>query len=133
VGYLTLRIEFSALHELKNNSFTEIENKNVFGKCYNLHGHNYFLEVTVEGEINSSSGLCCDREHFRKILKKEIVDKYNGQKLNQFFETTTGEALAKEFHNILKQTLLPLKLFSVRLQETPKNFFYFSDYQSLSC
>jgi 6-pyruvoyltetrahydropterin/6-carboxytetrahydropterin synthase len=131
-AFLTMRVEISALHELKNPRLSDRENLNIFGKCTNLHGHNYFLEVTIEGAIDKDSGLCCDREQVRNIISGEIVKKYDGQNLNHFFKSTTGEDLVREFHSILVQKLKPIKLFGVRLQETPKNFFYFSDYQFLS-
>ena len=39
--YLTRRERFSAAHVLKNDNLTNDENKNIFGKCLNMHGHNY--------------------------------------------------------------------------------------------
>lgn len=122
-AYLTLRVEISALHELKNSELSEKENLKIFGKCFRTHGHNYFLEATVKGSVDKNSGLCCNRDLFEDILKKEIVQKFNGKDLNSFFKSTTGEDLALEFYNILFSKLKPLNLVWVRLQETPKNFF----------
>ena len=50
--YLTRKIEFSASHLYHNPAFSAEENRRVFGKCNNPHGHghNYVLEVTVAGE-----------------------------------------------------------------------------------
>ncbi|MGH9794706.1 MAG: 6-carboxytetrahydropterin synthase, partial [Candidatus Acidiferrales bacterium] len=48
---LTRKVEFSASHFYRNAEWSEEENRRVFGKCANPHGHghNYVLEVTVEG------------------------------------------------------------------------------------
>jgi len=126
-AFLTKRVMVSAMHELKSDSLSEAENLRIFGKCYKTHGHNYYLEATVEGAIDSASGLSCDRDFFDDVLKKEIVDTYSGTHLNQHFKSTTGEELAREFYGILFVKLKPLKLVHVRLQETPKNFFDYGD------
>src|SRR5260370_373574 len=48
---ITRRIEFSASHLYHNPAFSAEQNRRVFGKCNNPHGHghNYTLEVTVAG------------------------------------------------------------------------------------
>src|SRR5579863_4006096 len=53
VIYLTRRAEFSASHYYHNPAFSAEENRRVFGKCNNPHGHghNYALEVTIAGEV----------------------------------------------------------------------------------
>jgi 6-pyruvoyltetrahydropterin/6-carboxytetrahydropterin synthase len=122
-AYLTRRVTFSAMHELSSPALSEKENLEIFGKCYRLHGHNYFLEATVKGEIDSLTGLCCDRDYLEDVMQKEIVAKFDGINLNDAFASTTGEQLAREFYEILIQKLKPLDLVCVRLQETPKNFF----------
>ena len=57
--YLTRKIEFSASHLYHNPAFSAEENRRVFGKCNNPHGHghNYVLEVTVAGEPDVASRL----------------------------------------------------------------------------
>src|SRR5690348_9698923 len=116
-AYLTRRVSFSAMHELSNPTLSDEENQRIFGKCFRTHGHNYFLEVTVRGPIDPFTGLCCDRDRLADVLKKEVVDRFNGTHLNHHFKSTTGEELAREFYAILHEKLKPLNLVSVRLQE----------------
>ena len=49
---LTRKIEFAASHLYHNLNLSVEENRRIFGKCNNPHGHghNYTLEVTVAGE-----------------------------------------------------------------------------------
>ena len=122
-AYLTKRFMISAMHDLQSPTLSEEENKSVFGKCYNLHGHDYWIEVTVKGKIDSDSGLICDRDYFEDILNNEVIKKYNLTFLNDHFNLTTGENMVKEFYNILEKSLKPLELVRVGLQETPKNLF----------
>ncbi len=129
--HLTKKIQISAMHDLSSEKFSEAENLKVFGKCYNTHGHDYHIEVTVEGAIDGDSGLICDRDYFDDVLQKEIVGKFDKTHLNDHFPSTTGENVVKEFYEILKEKLMPLKLVKVRVQETPKNHFTFGGTENL--
>ena len=59
-GSVDTKIEFSASHRYDNPAFSAEENRRVFGKCNNPHGHghNYTLEVTVAGEPDRSPEWC---------------------------------------------------------------------------
>ena len=48
---VTRRVHFSAAHRLHNPALSDEENARIFGLCNspNWHGHNYELDVTVEG------------------------------------------------------------------------------------
>jgi len=58
--YLTRKIEFAASHVYHNPTLSPSENKRIFGKCNNPHGHghNYRLEVTVAGEPDPVTEWC---------------------------------------------------------------------------
>ena len=52
------------------------------GLCKNIHGHSYKLSVTIKGEIthtpgNAKDGMVLDFELLKKIIKPEIIDKYD--------------------------------------------------------
>lgn len=59
---LTKGVEFCAAHRYANPQWSDAENRRVFGKCVNVHGHNYVLEVTIQGEPSrywsASCGAC---------------------------------------------------------------------------
>lgn len=122
-AYLTKRFMVSAMHDLRSPTLSDKENKEIFGKCFNLHGHDYYIEVTVKGEIDKDSGLICDRDFFEDVLENEIRRKYSLTFLNDHFRLTTGENMVREFYDILEKKLKPLELVRVGLQETPKNLF----------
>ena len=56
---VTRRAHFNAAHRLHNSARDDAWNRAVFGVCNNpnYHGHNYELEVTVEGEIDPGDRL----------------------------------------------------------------------------
>ena len=72
---LTRRAEFSSAHYYWNDAWSEEENARVFGKCSNRngHGHNYILEVTVQGEIDARTGFVIDLKRLKDVLEQEVV------------------------------------------------------------
>ncbi len=72
---LTRKAEFSAAHYYWNDAWTQEENERAFGKCSNRngHGHNYTLEVTVEGEVDPVSGFVVDLKALKDIMEREVV------------------------------------------------------------
>jgi 6-pyruvoyltetrahydropterin/6-carboxytetrahydropterin synthase len=50
MAYFSEKFEFAATHKLWNDSFSDEQNREIFGKCANPsgHGHNYLVEVTVK-------------------------------------------------------------------------------------
>jgi len=54
------RETFNAAHQLRNPDLSDDENQDLFGKCVNLHGHNYVLDVVVAGKIDDASGYIMD-------------------------------------------------------------------------
>jgi 6-pyruvoyltetrahydropterin/6-carboxytetrahydropterin synthase len=82
---LTRRAEFAASHYYYNPEFSAEENQRVFGKCSNLHGHghNYILEVTVEGEVDPVTGFVLDLKELKSVMNREVVDAFDHRHLNK--------------------------------------------------
>lgn len=127
--YVTRRAEFSASHFYHNPKFSPEENRRIFGKCNNPHGHghNYTLEVTVGGEVNSATGMLMDLKELKKLLEKEVLDLMDHRFLNKEvppFETTipTTENIAMEIWKLIAPRLQVGRLHRVRLYETPDLF-----------
>ena len=127
--YVTRRAEFAASHYYHNPKFSAEENRRIFGKCNNPHGHghNYTMEVTVEGEVDPATGMVMDLKELKKILEKEVLDLMDHRFLNKEvppFSTTipTTENIAVEIWKLLAPKLQIGKLHRVRLYETPDLF-----------
>ena len=78
------RETFNAAHRLHNPSLSDVENKELFGLCNNpnYHGHNYVLEVWVEGEIDAVSGYIIDLKILSDIIHQEVLDPFDHRNLN---------------------------------------------------
>ena len=118
---------FSASHTLRNDSLSETENEKLFGKCNSFHGHNYYLEITIKGEVDPVSGYVMDLKKLKGILHERIIEKVDHKYLNEvdLFKNVnpTMENMAVIFWNELKDILKGdlYELYSVKLFETEKN------------
>lgn len=126
--YITRREHFSAAHKLHNPDLSDEKNLDIYGKCNNFHGHNYYLEVTLKGEPDKDSGYVMDLKKLKKIIHSEILDKVDHMFLNdvEMFEgvVPTTERMAMVFWKVLADKVKSdsAELHSIRLFETDKNY-----------
>lgn len=126
---LTRQVEFSASHFYRNPAWSEDENWRVFGKCANPygHGHNYGLEVTVEGEPDPETGMVLDLKELKEILQREVLDRMDHRFLNHEVpelagKIPTAENIAATIWTLLEPRIRQGRLQRVRLYETPDLF-----------
>lgn len=126
---LTRKADFSAAHFYWNPAWSEQENQRVFGKCANRqgHGHNYTLEVTVEGAVDPVSGFVVDLKKLKDIMEREVVLVYDHRHLNhevpEFAHAIpTTENIAIAIWQRLVTKLDRATLHRVRVYETPDLF-----------
>jgi 6-pyruvoyltetrahydropterin/6-carboxytetrahydropterin synthase len=131
-AYLTRRYMFSASHRLHSSDMSEEENRTTFGKCNNPygHGHNYFLEVTVSGQVEKSTGMICNLVDLDGFVRNEIVEKFHLQNLNTMQEFTevvpSTENLCLALYEILQRGFSKAHLEKVRIEETMMNSFEYA-------
>jgi 6-pyruvoyltetrahydropterin/6-carboxytetrahydropterin synthase len=125
---ITRKVEFSASHVCRNPQLTEEENRKLFGPAANPHGHghNYVLEVSLEGDPDPVTGMVMDLKELKEILNREIVDPYDHRFLNYEVPpfdrvVPTVENIARDIWERLDQKLKQpgRRLHSVRVYETP--------------
>ncbi len=128
---ITRKIEFSASHVCRNPALSDAENRALFGPAANPHGHghNYVLEVTVEGTPDPVTGMVLDLRLLKDILNREVVETYDHRFLNREvapFDRVipTPENIAIDIWNRLQPRfcVTPGKLHGVRVYETPDLF-----------
>ena len=72
---VTKRVEFCAAHRYANPRWGEDENRRRFGKAVNLHGHNYVLEVTIQGAPAPETGMVMDLKRLADLMEEELIEK----------------------------------------------------------
>jgi 6-pyruvoyltetrahydropterin/6-carboxytetrahydropterin synthase len=124
---LTRKAEFSASHVCANPALNEAENRRIYGSAANPngHGHNYVVEVTVEGETDPVTGMVFDLRELKEIMNREVIEPMDHRFLNREvapFTTVvpTTENLAIEIWRRLKPCIdgANARLRNVRLYET---------------
>jgi 6-pyruvoyltetrahydropterin/6-carboxytetrahydropterin synthase len=135
---LTRKAEFSASHVCANPSWSEEQNRKVYGANANPHGHghNYVLEVTVEGDPDPVTGMVFDLRDLKQILNEEVVEPMDHRFLNREVPpfdrvVPTTENLAIEIWNRMDARIQGVvRLRTVRLYETPD---LFVEYEGKTC
>jgi 6-pyruvoyltetrahydropterin/6-carboxytetrahydropterin synthase len=125
---LTRKYHFCAAHRLHSDHLSAEENVNLFGKCNNPHGHghNYYLDVSVEGKPNPVTGMIVNLANLDEIVQRIVLDKFDHKHLNldteEFKELNpTSEVVAMVIYNMLQPHLPGLR--KIGLWETEKNYF----------
>ena len=101
---LSVKFHFAASHFLTQ----------YHGKCEDLHGHNYKLVVTIEGEVQKD-GMVHDFKEIKKIVKEKIISKLDHKHLNDILDNPSSEYLAIWIWDKLKNDL---PLTKVAVSET---------------
>jgi 6-pyruvoyltetrahydropterin/6-carboxytetrahydropterin synthase len=120
---------FAASHFLPNHP----------GKCQNLHGHTYKLQVGVRGKVDPETGMVVDFGDLKEMVEGKIIEKLDHRHLNavgcrkddcdedlQSFprELPTAEMMVEWIIDVLGEYLMTewedlVKLCFVRLYESP--------------
>jgi 6-pyruvoyltetrahydropterin/6-carboxytetrahydropterin synthase len=124
---ISRRESFNAAHELRNPDLSEAENRRLYGKCANLHGHNYVLEVEVSGAIDPATGYVFDLKRLSDLISRRIIEEVDHRNLNTDVPwldglIPTAENLAVAFRERIRTELPEGLLRTVRVWETDKNW-----------
>jgi 6-pyruvoyltetrahydropterin/6-carboxytetrahydropterin synthase len=126
---VTRRLHFSAAHRLHNPALSDAENQALYGLCNspNWHGHNYELDVTVEGEIDPETGYVFDLKRLRDVVEAEVLLDLDHRNLNLDVGWLKGtlpstENLVVAIWRRLEPSLEGVRLARLVLWETPRNY-----------
>ncbi|RKX65192.1 MAG: 6-carboxytetrahydropterin synthase QueD [Tenericutes bacterium] len=96
------------------------------GKCKNLHGHRYKLEIEVRNEVNPNTGMVMDFGDLKQIINDTFIKNWDHSYLNESFENPTAEIMVEHMINWLKNIFnkegVYAELTKVRLYETPNSY-----------
>ena len=125
----TRRSHFNAAHRLHNPARPDAWNAATFGPCNNphFHGHNYELDVTVEGPIDQETGYVLDLGVLADVVDERIIRRLDHRNLNVEVDwfanlNPTVENIAVVIWRELRAALPGSLTLRVRLWETPRNY-----------
>ncbi len=126
---VTRRVRFNAAHRVHNPELSDAENQRLFGKCNNpnWHGHNYTLDVSVEGDTDPRSGYVLDLAKLKDIVEAHLVELVDHRNFNidvPFMQGVipTSENIVVAFWKILEPLMTTGKLKKLVLWETENNY-----------
>jgi 6-pyruvoyltetrahydropterin/6-carboxytetrahydropterin synthase len=131
-AYLTRRYRLSASHRLHSDVFTEEENRAVYGKCNNPHGHghNYAVEVTLSGPVDAETGMVCDLGKLDEFARTHLLERFDGRNMNALDEfdhaVPTTENFTHEVYRIF-QEFAGARVVRIRIEETGNNSFEYGE------
>jgi len=110
------RTSFDAAHYLPNYP----------GKCANMHGHHWEVELGVSGEVDSETGMVVDFVRLSDFLKEKVVDRFDHTLVNDVIENPTAENIAgriKLSWDLWRdENCLAVELNFIRVWETPDSY-----------
>jgi 6-pyruvoyltetrahydropterin/6-carboxytetrahydropterin synthase len=81
--FVTKEFSFDSAHYLTD----------YYGKCEQMHGHTYWLKVTVEGKVQEN-GMVIDFALIKQIVKNRILNKLDHKTLNDIIPNPSAERIA---------------------------------------
>jgi 6-pyruvoyltetrahydropterin/6-carboxytetrahydropterin synthase len=135
---LTRRYRFPAAHVLAHPSlsFSWAESETTYGRCANPagHGHDYGIEVTVEGPVDPHSGRVVEPELLDRIVRSRVLERFSHRMLNDdpLFRdrVPTAENIARVVHQRVAEPVSAetgARLVRVRVEETRRNSFVYGE------
>ena len=105
------RVSFDAAHFLPN----------YVGKCKNIHGHHWLVEVGVTGEVDSQTGMVMDFTYVKEVLDREVVKQFDHKLVNDTLKNPTAENIATYIRRKVND-YLGVDIEFVRVWETEDSY-----------
>jgi 6-pyruvoyltetrahydropterin/6-carboxytetrahydropterin synthase len=126
----TRRVHFAAAHRLGRPEWDDARNAQVFGACANpnWHGHNYELDVTVEGEIDPETGFVLDLKELKSLVQDRVIGDLDHGNLNLDVAWLNGQNPTTEnlvvaiWGRLVSELPDGVSLARLVLWETPRNY-----------
>lgn len=127
---VTRRLHFSAAHRLRKEEWSDEKNRSTFGLCANenWHGHNYELDVTIEGMVDPETGFVIDLKKVRELVEARVISDVDHLNLNMDVEwmrgvnPTTENLVVAIWNRIIGGLPDGVELARLVLWETPRNY-----------
>jgi 6-pyruvoyltetrahydropterin/6-carboxytetrahydropterin synthase len=94
----------------------------------NWHGHNYELDVTIEGDVDPDTGFVIDLKKVKDLVESRVVNEIDHRNLNvdvawmKDVNPTTENLVVAMWHRIVKELPAGVELARLVLWETPRNY-----------
>lgn len=120
--HATRKSRFCAAHRYYDDSLSPEENRTLFGKCVNTHGHNYELAVTVRGPVDERTGMVVNLSDLDAVVRRRVLEVLDHKNLDVDIDEfrdiiPTTEMIARFIWRRLDGRIPGCTLHRVRLYE----------------
>lgn len=109
---ITKIFQFAAAHRLPNHP----------GKCFNWHGHEWKLEVSVKKRIDRKTGMVLDFSDLKRVVTKNIINVLDHDTVNSYIPNSTAENILEWVWNQLMFDGLLKGIYEIRVWESPTSY-----------
>ena len=132
---VTRRYRFAASHRLHSPAYSDEQNRELYGKCNNPHGHghDYVLDVTAEGPVQAASGQVVHIPTLDRLVSDQVLRDFDHRYLNvDLGEFQALVATSENIMRVIEDRLMARwsevfpggpRLDGIRLRETKRNVF----------
>ena len=126
--YLTKQYKFCAAHRYWNPEWSEDKNLEIFGEDVRVHGHNYELQITINGPVNPHSGFILNLHNLSKTVEENVISIMDHSQIEldiKWFENkqpSTENMVIFIWDQLVDKIEKPALLHSILLRETPTIF-----------
>jgi 6-pyruvoyltetrahydropterin/6-carboxytetrahydropterin synthase len=125
---MTRRAQFSAAHNYYLSDLSEGENRELFGShaADEGHGHNYSVAVSVDGDVDETSGVVVNIVEIDRAIKQHIITALDGKFLNRqvpYFKVnapSTENLVQFVWNNLINSLPERTRLVSVEVSESDR-------------
>jgi len=110
---ITRQFTFDSSHKLEDYD----------GKCANLHGHTYHLQISLKGRINPKTGMLIDFKELNSTISDLVLERIDHVYLNDVMKVNpTAENIVCWIWKRLEKEPIGEHLSRIKLWETPNSF-----------
>jgi len=89
------------------------------GKCRNIHGHSFRLEIEISGEkhrMGPETGMILDFSNLKEVVEQHVLDKYDHHCINDFIRNPTAENIVLDIAQRLNDVFQRMNIIIERIQ-----------------
>ena len=122
---ITKQYKFCAAHKYWNPQWDKDKNFSIFSDDIKLHGHNYELDITINGPIDNESGFIINIIDLNDLIEKFVIKNLDHSQIEKdisWFKSrqpSTENLVMYIWNQIAERIPEPAYLYSVKLRETP--------------
>ena len=75
------------------------------GKCFNLHGHSYRIELTLDTPVNPDTGMTIDFSDVESLVQSRVLDLCDHKNFNDLIDNPTAENIVVWIWKRLEESL----------------------------